>query len=260
MSPTILPFPAGRSIAIDAMQMTTNGLVCIDFLEADVTAPRQTLKAAAQPESRPLSFTAYVIACYARALMAHPKIQAFWRFPRQLVVYDEVDVSIILEDKAERGIPSPHIIRGAQALSVRQISEEVRAAQADPDPFGRKNERLIPLFAALPRPLRRLFFQGMRLNPDWIRQIQGTTNVSSVGMFGKGLTWAVGNQSFHSVSLWVGSIVRKPMNYNGEIALRDCLYLAISFDHAIVDGAPASRFAATFVELLESGSLLEIQN
>ena len=61
----------------------------------------------------------------------------------------------------------------------------------------------------------------------------------------------------HTLGLWVGGIAEKPMAHEGSIALRECLHLTISFDHDIVDGAPAARFTHTFMELLESGAAVE---
>jgi pyruvate/2-oxoglutarate dehydrogenase complex dihydrolipoamide acyltransferase (E2) component len=45
--------------------------------------------------------------------------------------------------------------------------------------------------------------------------------------------------------------------HDGVIAVREYLNLTISFDHDIVDGAPAARFARTLVELIEKATVLE---
>jgi pyruvate/2-oxoglutarate dehydrogenase complex dihydrolipoamide acyltransferase (E2) component len=55
----------------------------------------------------------------------------------------------------------------------------------------------------------------------------------------------------------VGGIARKPGVYEGEIAVREYLDLTISFDHDIVDGASAARFAKKLIELMESAAVLE---
>ncbi len=44
------------------------------------------------------------------------------------------------------------------------------------------------------------------------------------------------------------------MLVDGQIALRDYLSLTISFDHDLIDGAPAARFIERLKELIESGS------
>jgi pyruvate/2-oxoglutarate dehydrogenase complex dihydrolipoamide acyltransferase (E2) component len=255
----ILPIPNSRSLAVDALKLTNNRLICHDFLEADVTIPRRILKGTSGSDNRSLSFTAYIIACYASALRLHPALQALRDIRNRQVIFHDVDVSTIIDHKAGGGIPIPRVIRRVQAKSVREISEEIRRVQADPHPLGRM-EGLFSLATHIPRPLRVLFFHVLKLNPDWIKQFDGTTLVSSFGMYGRGLTWGVGNLYFHTIGLWVGSITRKPMIYKGRVAPRECLYLALSIDHEMVDGAPLARFVSTLVEFLESGVALEAES
>lgn len=102
-----------------------------------------------------------------------------------------------------------------------------------------------------------MFFRSLKLNPDWVKRIEGTAEVSSFGMFGKRAGWGTGFLNVHTLGLWVGGIAEKPMAYEGSIALRECLHLTLSFDHDIVDGAPAARFAHTFTEMLETGAALD---
>jgi pyruvate/2-oxoglutarate dehydrogenase complex dihydrolipoamide acyltransferase (E2) component len=59
------------------------------------------------------------------------------------------------------------------------------------------------------------------------------------------------------MGLTVGGIVQKPGVHEGRVAVRDYLQLTVSFDHDIVDGAPAARFTKRLVELLETASVLE---
>jgi pyruvate/2-oxoglutarate dehydrogenase complex dihydrolipoamide acyltransferase (E2) component len=51
----------------------------------------------------------------------------------------------------------------------------------------------------------------------------------------------------------LGGIEEKPGVVNGEIAIREYLSVTISFDHDVIDGAPAARFAQRLKELIESG-------
>ena len=57
----------------------------------------------------------------------------------------------------------------------------------------------------------------------------------------------------HSLGLVVGSIAWKPAVVEGRIEPREILNLTVVFDHDVVDGAPAARFARRLVELIESG-------
>lgn len=53
-----------------------------------------------------------------------------------------------------------------------------------------------------------------------------------------------------SVLATVGGIAARPWMVDGEVCVRDILHLTLSFDHDVVDDAPAARFAARLVELL----------
>jgi pyruvate/2-oxoglutarate dehydrogenase complex dihydrolipoamide acyltransferase (E2) component len=77
-------------------------------------------------------------------------------------------------------------------------------------------------------------------------------------MFGHGSGWGLNFLSFHTLGLTVGGIAQKPGVIEGRIEIREYLSLTITFDHDIVDGAPAARFAQRFKELLESGYGLDM--
>lgn len=64
----------------------------------------------------------------------------------------------------------------------------------------------------------------------------------TVGMFGKGAGWGIPIPTPTPPMITVGSIGEKQVVVNGKVATRECLSLTISFDHDIVDGAPAARF------------------
>jgi pyruvate dehydrogenase E2 component (dihydrolipoamide acetyltransferase) len=54
-----------------------------------------------------------------------------------------------------------------------------------------------------------------------------------------------------SAILGVGRIVNKPVGLDGQIVLRDMLTLSLSFDHRLIDGAPAARFLQRVKQLVE---------
>jgi pyruvate/2-oxoglutarate dehydrogenase complex dihydrolipoamide acyltransferase (E2) component len=61
-------------------------------------------------------------------------------------------------------------------------------------------------------------------------------------------------KAMHNLCFALGSIVKKPRVIEHEIRIRDVLHLTILFDHDVVDGIPAARFAARFVKRVEEGS------
>lgn len=80
----------------------------------------------------------------------------------------------------------------------------------------------------------------------------GTVGITAVGMFGKGGGWGIPLND-HPLDLTLGGIAEKPGVVDGQIALREYLAITLSFDHSIIDGAPAARFSVRLRELIESG-------
>jgi pyruvate/2-oxoglutarate dehydrogenase complex dihydrolipoamide acyltransferase (E2) component len=258
MTYDILPFPSSRNPIVDSGYVSAKRHIIHGFLELDVAEAKRILKSTSGSDGQPLSFTAFIVASLARAIQQHPQVQALRDIRGRLVVFHEVDVSTLVEPSP--GVPAvPHLIRNAQARSVRDISEEIRSVQTNPHPWG-KLERTMAFGSRMPRFLRLLYMRIMMLNPETFIKTAGTTVVSSIGMFGKRGGWGIGFLAYHTVGLLVGGIAEKPMEYKGTIALRDCLHATLSFDHDIVDGAPAARFARTFSDLVESANVLESES
>ena len=107
-------------------------------------------------------------------------------------------------------------------------------------------------FARMPGFVRRIFYFAVFHNPFWLRRVFGTVGVTAVGMFGQGGGWGI-PFLMHSLEITLGGIARKPGVVQDCITIRDYLNITVSFDHDVIDGAPAARFASTFKELIESG-------
>ena len=150
----------------------------------------------------------------------------------------------------------PHIIRNANRRTVRDISDEIRSIQSNLE-RSEQQGKLVALAPRVPRFMRLLFFWGVKKNPHWFKRLEGTVVVTSVGMFGRGGGWGIGFLPTHTLGLTVGGITQKPGVHNGQVAVREYLNLTISFDHDIVDGAPAARFTRQLIELIEMATVLE---
>jgi pyruvate/2-oxoglutarate dehydrogenase complex dihydrolipoamide acyltransferase (E2) component len=72
-------------------------------------------------------------------------------------------------------------------------------------------------------------------------------------MFGVG--WAIPISPV-TVLVTVGGLTHRPALFDGNLAERDYLPVTISFDHSVIDGAPAARFADTLVHTMETGEPL----
>ncbi|MGD2205978.1 MAG: 2-oxo acid dehydrogenase subunit E2 [Anaerolineae bacterium] len=248
-------FPAAREIVVDAGYLAAGRHIIHGLVEVDVTRARELLRRLPAGDGSRLSFTAFLVASLARAITANPTVQAYRDWRRRLVVFHNVDVVTLIEP--ERGaVAIPHILRSANRKSVRQLSDEIRAVQARPE-ASTQHGGLVALAPRVPRFVRLLFFWVVKKNPHWFKQIQGTVVLTSVGMFGRGGGWGLGFLPTHTLGLTVGGIAQKPGVHQGQVTVREYLHLTISFDHDIVDGAPAARFVRTLIDLIEGATLLE---
>jgi pyruvate/2-oxoglutarate dehydrogenase complex dihydrolipoamide acyltransferase (E2) component len=71
-------------------------------------------------------------------------------------------------------------------------------------------------------------------------------------MFGTGSGWALSPTNY-TLQLTVGGIGERPRLVDGELESREFLSLTVTFDHDVVDGAPAARFVQRLTERLEAG-------
>ncbi|MBU6427484.1 MAG: 2-oxo acid dehydrogenase subunit E2, partial [Cyanobacteria bacterium REEB65] len=59
--------------------------------------------------------------------------------------------------------------------------------------------------------------------------------------------------------LGTGKTQQRPVVRDGQIVVREMMYLALSFDHRVIDGADAARFVNTVIRYLESPELLLLE-
>ena len=84
----------------------------------------------------------------------------------------------------------------------------------------------------------------------------GTFTITNGGTFGSMLSTPIINPPQSGI-LGMHNIVQRPMAVNGEIKIRPMMYVALSYDHRIIDGAQAVRFLVTVKQCLEDpGRLL----
>jgi pyruvate/2-oxoglutarate dehydrogenase complex dihydrolipoamide acyltransferase (E2) component len=105
----------------------------------------------------------------------------------------------------------------------------------------------------LPGFVHRLVWRLPQYSPRRWKDLAGTVAVTSVGMFGEGGGWAVSPTNY-TLQLTVGGISEKPRLIEGELTTREFLSLTVTFDHDVVDGAPAARFVGRLGELVESAA------
>lgn len=251
---TAVPFPAPRRLvaASSAVGRTSNSIHIIT--EVDVEDPRRLIREYRATTGESLSFTAYVITCLGRALAEQPELNAL-RSGRRLVQLDDVTINTLVEREIEgRKVPEPYPIPGAARKSFRQVHEAVREAQRhESDGMGTLSGS--PWFLRLlPEAAARWFIRFATRNIALAKRY-GVVTVTAVGMFGSGAAWAI-PLTAATITLTVGSIVRRPVFRDGDLENREHLCLTVSFNHDIVDGAPAARFLKRLAEILSAGDVV----
>ena len=250
---TIKPFPPFRQLVIDGLEIGSRKHWIHGLIEVDVTKPRQRLREIKEETNEPLSFTGFIIYCCAKAVDENKHMHAYRDWRNRLILFDEVDISLPVERSAEGQNEVLQItIRAANRKSVREIHQEIQQAQSkglDETPWGRN----LRWYVAVPPFIRRSLFRVVNRAPHLIKKLNGTVMVTSVGMFGSGAGWGIPLPGY-TLCITVGGIVSRPSVVNGQIENREHLCLTVTFDHDIIDGAPAARFIQRFKELVESGN------
>ena len=248
---TVLPYPRIRLLMADGGRMGLQKHTVHGLVEFDITQARETIRQHREQTGETLSFSAFFLACLGKAIDADKKMLAYRNWRNQLIVFDEVDVNMLFEVEVDgKKTIRPHILRGANKKRVREIHDEIRAFQTQHESSQESN--FIDWFVRLPGFVRRFFLWVLFKDPQRIKAYYGTVLVSSVGMFGTGNGWGIPVPN-HSLQLTLGGIGEKPGVVDHRVEVRQYLSVTISFDHDVIDGAPAARFMQRLKELIESG-------
>ena len=170
-----------------------------------------------------LTYTDLIIKAVAHALEKHPRLNASLAGD-EIRQHEEIHIGMAVA--LEEGLIVP-VIRNANQKSLREIAQETK------DLAQRAREG--------------------RLSVD---EVTGSTfSVTNLGGYGiDGFTPIINPPE--AAILGVGRIVEKPAAYQGQVALRQMMVLSLTFDHRIVDGAPAAAFLRTVAEMLEMPFLI----
>jgi 2-oxoglutarate dehydrogenase E2 component (dihydrolipoamide succinyltransferase) len=200
-------------------------------VEADVTAiARLRDRAKRDFETREgvkLSFLPFFAKAAVEALKAHPAVNSSIDLEANTVTYHDAENLGIAVD-TERGLLVP-VIRDAGDLSIGGLARKI----ADLAERTRTN----------------------KVTPDELGG--GTFTLTNTGSRGALFDTPIINQPQVAI-LGLGSVVKRPVVVQdpglGEvIAVRSMVYLALTYDHRIVDGADAARFLVTVKQRLEAG-------
>jgi pyruvate/2-oxoglutarate dehydrogenase complex dihydrolipoamide acyltransferase (E2) component len=246
----LVPFPQTQRVIAVMQRFAEHKHMIHALLEVDVTTPRQVIQEQKARGEEPLSFTAFIAACLGKAVDEDKAVQAYRKGRKQLVLFEDVDIAIPVEHEVEgHKFPLTYVVRAANRKTARQIHQEIRAFQKLHTTKVLPIPRLVQQWPTLMLLIGRVLLRS----PFYFKKMSGTCAITAVGMFGKGSGWGIPDATAYSLFLTVGGISEKPGVVDGQIAIREYLSLTISFDHDIVDGAPAARFTERLKELIESG-------
>jgi len=254
----VVDLPAGRRIWVNTLDLSWPAHAIYGLLEVDVTLARKFIAEYELRTGEKLSFAGFLTFCLARAVGEDKILQAHRKGDKQLILFDDVDVGLMVERQVgEKTALMGHVVRLANRKTYREIHNEIRRVQSEPVPPGRGMPNWFRSALLLPWPLSRLVIALIRMNgrrdPTIAVSMGGTVALTSVGMFGGGHSgWGL-SPTPHPLGLVVGGISWKPAVVDGRVEPREILNLTVSFDHDIVDGGPATRFVRRLVELIESG-------
>lgn len=248
----VVPFSAGRRLIADALSQGRTKHNIHGLLDVDVTEARSRIRVFEAETGSDASFTAFVIGCLGRAVDLDRPVHALRGFRNQLVIFDDVDVNTTVEIEIEgEKIPILHIVRAANRRPFADLSREIREVQAEGPTSQAALKGRSTFMTLLPSFVRRWFFRLLAKFPQVEKKHAGTVLLTSVGMYGSGGGWGIPFMR-HTLVVTLGGIAKKPVVVDGQVAIREMMSMTVSFNHDIVDGAPAARFADHFKDLIES--------
>ena len=199
--------------------------------EVDVTPiavlRKSTKDAFQQKHGVKLTYLPFFIKAVIEALQIHPEMNAqLSEDGKQIEYFDHEHIGIAVD--TPRGLLVP-VIKDAGSLSIAGISKAI-------DDLAERT-------------------RNNQIKPDELSG--GTFSVTNIGSFGAIMDTPIINYPQSGI-LGVGTIVRRPMVVptadGGEsVAIRDMVYLPLTYNHELVDGADAGRFLKTIRERLQEG-------
>lgn len=165
-----------------------------------------------------LGFTSFFVKACVAALAEVPAINAF--LEEETIVYHE-EVHIGISVSTDRGLMVP-VIKNCESLSFAEIEKSVQN-----------------------------FAKKAREGSIAITDLQGGTfTLTNGGVFGSMLSTPILNPPQSGI-LGMHNIIERPIAVEGKVVIRPMMYLALSYDHRIVDGKESISFLVKVKELLE---------
>jgi len=189
------------------------------------TAPHSTItmevdmsKAAELREKTGVSYTDVLVKAVAKALREHPLLNSTLQDDR-IKIYEDINIGVAVA--TEKGLVVP-VIRNVDKKTLTQIASTLKELVEKA--------------------------RGGKLTKEDLTG--GTFTITNLGMYGVEVFIPIINPPEAAI-LGVGKVTEKPVIENKEIRVKPTVHLSLSFDHRIVDGAPAAKFLQKIKQLLE---------
>lgn len=167
-----------------------------------------------------LGFMSFFTKACAHALIKFPAVNAYIDVEKSLITYhDYADISIAVS--TPKGLVVP-VIRNAESLSMNQIEATVKELAIK----GRDGKLSVDEMSG------------------------GTFTITNGGVFGSLLSTPIINTP-QSAILGMHKIEDRPVAIDGKVEIRPMMYLALSYDHRIIDGKESVSFLVAVKDMLE---------
>ncbi|CAM1359728.1 2-oxoglutarate dehydrogenase, E2 component, dihydrolipoamide succinyltransferase [Tenacibaculum sediminilitoris] len=174
-----------------------------------------------------LGFMSFFTKAVVRALQMYPAVNSMID-GKEMVSFDFQDISIAVS--GPKGLMVP-VIRNAENLTFRGVESEVK----------------------------RLAIRARDGQITVDEMTGGTFTITNGGVFGSMLSTPIINPP-QSAILGMHNIVNRPMAVNGEVVIQPIMYVALSYDHRIIDGKESVGFLVAVKEALENPVELLMDN
>ena len=166
-----------------------------------------------------LGFMSFFTKAVTEALNLYPAVNAQIEGD-ELVFHDYADIGIAVS--SPKGLMVP-VVRNAEQMSLAEIEREIKRVA--------------------------IKARDGKITPD--EMTGGTFTITNGGVFGSMLSTPIINPPQAAI-LGMHNIVQRPVAINGEVVIRPIMYVALSYDHRIIDGKESVSFLVKVKEMLEN--------
>ncbi len=216
-----------RRVAERLIHAQTTAAILTTFNEVDMTGVmnlrKQYKESFKEKHGVGLGFMSFFVKAAIEALKAYPQING-WIEGNEIVYHDYYDISVAVS--GEKGLVVP-VVRDVDRMSMAEIEMAIAylGSQA----------------------------KANKLTVDELTG--GTFTISNGGVFGSLLSTPILNPP-QSAILGMHKIQDRPVVVNGQVVVRPMMYVALSYDHRIVDGREAVQFLVKIKDCIEDPTRL----